>query len=530
MLERSKTEITAPTPLFIKRISVKSITISELTDQHPHSHDSKNSSSSGQQTNDVSSTVKQEESDQTESSTEKKYVNLWNKLSDGFRLPELEKSHKRIAKYEKWYTARPKYLERLTERAYWYLPTIVNMVEERGMPSEIALLPAIESAYQLHARSRANAVGMWQFIASTGRRFGLRQDWWYDARRDLLQSTRAALDYLDFLSKEFNGDWALALASYNAGEYKIKRARRYNKKRGLPQDFSSLTRIKRETRDYVPKLIALRNIVRSPEKFGVKLKKLPIQPTLQQIDAKSQTDLTVASNLIKLQGKRLRYFNRGYKRGVTPPNGPHKILVPIEYAQPLTTALNNLSHRERLLWARHRVRKGDFLGKIARKYRVSIASLKKVNNIRGYLIRPGQVLRIPISTGAILTYSEDGISKPARKSTKRGTYRVRRGDSLWKIARRNGLSVNQVARWNNMSKSSRIHPGQRLVLRRKNKGRKTVANKNSSSGSWTYRIKSGDSLWSISRRYGLTISQLANINGLRRNTLLIPGQRILISN
>ncbi len=385
---------------------------------------------------------------------------LWDRLRSGFRLSNLENRPDRVAQFEKYYARHPKYFERLADRAQWFLPYILDQVEKRGMPTEIAILPAIESAFRPDATSKSNAVGMWQFIGATGRRFGLRQDWWMDARRDLVQSTRAALDYLDYLSLEFNGDWELALAAYNAGEGNIRRNIRKNQARNLPSDYAHL-RLRRETSEYVPRLFAVRNILIDPEKYGIQLKPLANSQTLGVIDLKTQTDISVAASYLSLSSKQLHFLNLGYKRGVTPPNGPHILVVPIGEADNLMEKLATLSPTQRMQWAHHKVKKGEYLGKIARIHGVSVQSIVRSNSLKSNLINPGQELRIPLSTGAV-QYAGPGIIADSAQVQK---HLVASGDSLWKISRQYSVSLEDILKLNQLSKNTTLYPGQSIIIK-----------------------------------------------------------------
>ena len=388
-------------------------------------------------------------------------VDLWVHSRNSFNLEYSNPNDPTIAHFEKWYGNHPKYFERIADRAYWYLPYILEQVEARGMPAEVALLPAIESAYRAEAVSRSNAVGMWQFIATTGTRFGLRRDWWMEGRRDLVHSTRAALDYLDFLSREFNGDWELAFAAYNAGEGTIRREVKRKAAAGEPTNYPSL-KLRKETREYVPKLFAVRNIISNPEKYGINLKSIPNEPTLTVLDVRTQTDLVVAASLIPMDENELLHLNQGYKRGVTPPNGPHQIVVPYIYGDQLASELDKLSHHQRLRWARHEVRKGEYLGRIARQHGVTVDSIMRANQMASNLIKPGQELKIPLSSGRY-EYANSAQSGIKMKQGDR-IYTVRKGDSLWRISQTNGISLASILRWNDISKSSTLRPGQQLIV------------------------------------------------------------------
>ncbi|MFQ5937633.1 MAG: transglycosylase SLT domain-containing protein, partial [Acidiferrobacterales bacterium] len=284
-------------------------------------------------------------------------ADLWERIRSGFNLPPLDDS--RVAYHERWFTKNPAYMRRKVARAQLYLYHIVEEVEKRGMPTEIALLPAIESAYHPHAYSRARALGLWQFIAPTARRYGIKMNWWYDGRRDVLASTQAALDYLDRLYSEF-GDWHLALAAYNAGEGKIRYAIRYNQRRGRPATYPYL-RLRAETRHYVPKLMAIANIVSDPDAYGITLASIPNEPYFTSVDVGSQIDLNVIARLADVPVGDLYDINPGFKRWATDPNGPHRVLVPIDKKDRLVDDLNQLPNGSRVKWRRHRVRRGDTL-------------------------------------------------------------------------------------------------------------------------------------------------------------------------
>lgn len=388
-----------------------------------------------------------------------KTADLWQRLRDGFELSNLEDQPGRVAQFELWYAKHPRYFQRLSERAYWFLPYVLDQVEKRGMPAEVAILPAIESAFRPDATSRSRAAGMWQFIGSTGRRFGLRQDWWMDGRRDMVQSTRAALDYLGYLSQEFDGDWELALAAYNAGEGGIARAIKKNRARNLPTTYSHL-KLRRETSEYVPRLFAVRNILADPVKFGIELAPLANRPTLRIINLKHQTDISVAASYLSLTRKQLHFLNLGYKRGVTPPNGPHILVVPDNEAEKLLTELVKLTPSQRMQWAHHRVKKGENLGAIAHAHSVTVQSIKRANSLSSNLIHPGQELRIPISSGAY-QLAESSVTSSSGRDRK---HLIAAGDTLWKISKRYNISLPALLERNQLSSHSTLYPGQTLIV------------------------------------------------------------------
>ncbi len=398
--------------------------------------------------------------------TDRDSADLWVRLRASFELEYSNPDDATVKKFEQWYAGHPQYFQLLSKRAYWYLPYILEQVELRGMPAEVALLPAIESAFKPEAVSRSNAVGMWQFISATGKRFGLRKDWWMDGRQDMVHSTRAALDYLDFLSAEFNHDWELAFAAYNAGEGTIRRALKRNQAANKPKKYPYLN-LHKETREYVPRLFAIRNIIMNPEHFGITLPPIPNQHTLAIIDAKTQTDLVVAASFIPMTDAELRKLNLGYKRGITHPSGPHNIVVPVEFSKILADGLDNLDAKKKIRWVRHAVRGGEYLGKIAQNHGVTTEAIMRANRLSSNLIIPGQELKIPISNAHqyALASLNDGENRGGDSLGDR-VHKVKKGDSLWKISRLNNISMHDILRWNEISKNATLQPGQQLIVGR----------------------------------------------------------------
>ncbi len=325
------------------------------------------------------------------------FADLFDRMRAGFALPLLDDP--RVERQIDWYAARPEHLGRAFERGRRYLHHIVEELEARDMPRELALLPVVESAFDPFARSPRRAVGFWQFIPGTGRRYGLEQNWWLDDRRDVLAATRAALEHLEDLNREFDGDWLLTLAAYNAGPGNVRRAIQRNRRVGRPTDFFQL-RLPPETRAYVPKLLALAQIARGPERFGVELPAIPDAPYFDRVDVGGQVDLGRIANLAGIPLEELRALNPAFNRFATAPDGPHELLVPVPARELLLEALTALPASERVRFARYRVRRGDSLYAIARRYGVSIEGLRAVNRLRGSLIRPGQELLLPLPAEA----------------------------------------------------------------------------------------------------------------------------------
>jgi len=358
----------------------------------------------------------------------------------------------------------------MVERARLYLYYIVEEVEKRGMPMEIALLPAIESSYKPHAYSRARAAGLWQFIPSTGRLYGLHNDWWYDGRRDVVSATNAALDYLEQLAKSFDGDWQLALASYNAGERRVRGAQAYNRHKGRPDDYVHLRSLKPETRNYVPKLIAFSKIVANPQAYGITLEPILNEPYFAEIETGSQIDLGIAAKLADIPLGDLYDINPGHKRWATSPEGPHRLLVPADKEDEMRAALAQLPDEQRVRWQRHVVYQGNTLSEIARRYGVSVASIKNANRLRSNRIRAGTSLLIPVSSRRISQHyanvTKPVVLKPAPPpaGTVALTHEIQSGDTLWSIAKQYNVYMRQLARWNGIGTRSVLRPGQKLTV------------------------------------------------------------------
>jgi membrane-bound lytic murein transglycosylase D len=333
------------------------------------------------------------------------FEDLLDRMRAGFALPVVEDL--RVQREIDRYVANAAHLDRTFDRSRRYLHHIVLELEARDMPRELALLPVVESAFDPFAHSPRFASGLWQFIPSTGRRYGLDQDWWLDGRRDVLAATRAALDHLKELHAEFGGDWFLALAAYNSGAGNVRRAVERNLRRGLPTDFFHLD-LRYETRAYVPKLLAIARVAAEPERFGVVIPAIPNAPYFARVDAGGQVDLGRVANLAGIPLEELRALNPQYNRWVTAPDGPYDLLVPATAEQRFHEALAALPPAERVRFERHRVRRGDTLYAIASRYRVPVAVLRTLNRVRGSLIHPGQELLVPIPRG------ETAADQPSR--------------------------------------------------------------------------------------------------------------------
>jgi membrane-bound lytic murein transglycosylase D len=315
---------------------------------------------------------------------------IWERIRNGFAMTDFDNRAVRAA--EAWYAARPDYMARMVERSRRYLFHVVEEVEKRGMPTEIALLPMIESAYNPMALSPARALGMWQFMPATGKTYGLRQDWWYDGRRDVLAATDAALDYLQFLYGMFS-DWELALAAYNWGEGAVARALLRNQAKGLPIDYHSL-RVPDETRGYVPKLQAVKNIVRDPAAYGLDLESVSNSPYFETVTTSRPMDVKVAASLAEITMEEFVALNPGHRRPVIAADEPQTLLLPVEK---VATFFSNLEDHDKPLvtWKIHHLKQGESLERVAARYGITVARLKEVNGIHRGKVLSVRSLLVP---------------------------------------------------------------------------------------------------------------------------------------
>lgn len=401
---------------------------------------------------------------------------LWHRIRKGFLLEPLESPL--VLEHEAWYSSRPDYIKRFVDRGSRYLHHIVEEVEKRGMPTEIALLPVIESAFNPHAYSRAKASGLWQFIPSTGKNYGLQQDWWKDNRRDIVAATHAALNYLQRLYDMF-GSWELALAAYNCGEGCVGRAIAANQKRGLGTDLLSL-RLPPETINYVPKLVAVKNIVLAPALYGIELESIPDQPYFTTVAAPEKIDVKLAAKLAGMPEEEFVALNPAHNKPVAVAH-TGTLVVPLDKAE---TFRENLEAWDKPLvtWTTIPGKKGEAVDAIAKRYGLSAATLRQVNNLqvnkKGRLTAAQPVLvpgkaappaatavaaraAAPAAAAAPVAPAPPAVAKtPARAGG--GIYIVQAGDTLYGIARQFGKAVPDLLRLNNLTARAVIQPGLRL--------------------------------------------------------------------
>ncbi len=455
----------------------------------------------------------------------------WHRLRLGMQMTPVD--NKRVRAQLKWYLEHRGYLQRVMERARPILPFVLDELEKKNLPTELALLPIVESAYQAFAYSHGRASGMWQIIPSTGRFLGLKQNWWYDGRRDIIESTRAAIHYLDTLAIQFDGDWELALAAYNAGPGKIRSALRYNRKRKRQTDFWSLTKIRNETRAYVPKLFALKELFSHPHRYGLDLIPMRDEVSYEVVELDGQIDLALAADLAGISVNQLYQLNPAFNRWATAPDGPHRLLLPRGKAEQFRQGVAQVPPNKRINWVRHKIKNGETLSHISRKYGTSVALIREVNNIRGTQIRAGKHLMVPTATKSLRSYtlSQNSRIERIQNTNRSGTKRVhivRPGQSLWSISRSYGVSTQALAKWNGIAPIDTLRVGQKLVVWTRGKLSHAASisqtRPSNTMHALRYTVRKGDSLYLIADRFNIRVADIKRWN--RVGKYLQPGQKL----
>ncbi|MBW4052576.1 MAG: LysM peptidoglycan-binding domain-containing protein [Proteobacteria bacterium] len=451
--------------------------------------------------------------------TPTQYADLFDRIRAGFMLPDPRE--RAIDEQLNWYASHPDYLQRAFGRADMYLYYIVKQLEKRHMPLELALLPVIESAYQPFAYSSARAAGLWQFIRGTGTRFGLKEDWWYDGRRDVVASTNAALDYLQSLHTQFNGDWLLAIAAYNCGGLAVQHAVQVNEAEHRPIDFWDL-RLPLETEAYVPKLLAMKRLVSDPAKYGLDFSPIPNQPYFVKVPTDGQINLQVAAQIAGITAKEVYDLNPAFHRWATDPTGPFYLLLPVSAAPVFEQNLAELTADQRMGVENYMVRRGDSIYGVARHFKTSVELLRKLNTLPNGRLTVGADLEVPATAYVLpeqVRLAAARVDERAGWGTHVQFQVVRPGDSLWSIASRYRMTVASLARMNRISPHQVIRPGERLRL--------FTRMPMEQHGEIRFQVvRTGDTLWSIARRHGMSVKTLLSLNGLRRGEVLHPGERL----
>jgi membrane-bound lytic murein transglycosylase D len=486
---------------------------------------------------------------------------LWDRIRKGYKLPVL--SNSKIQAHIDRRVKYSRYLKTLLSRSQPYLYHIVEEIEKRKLPMELALLPAIESSFRPLALSGANAAGLWQMIPATGSDYRLQQDEWYDERYHIFKSTRAALSFLKNLNRLFGGDWLLTLAAYNYGPGNLQKAINKNLEQELPTDFWSLE-LPKETTNYVPKLIALSRIVGNPKEFKIQIPSIKNKPYLTRVKVDRQIDMTFASQFAGLSLTQMKTLNGNYIREATAPEGRHYLTLPINRVRrfnrrmakipPETLLAVNIlpppqsKETEVAAIESHKVSAGESLWKIAKKYATTIAELAKLNNLESKSVTVGQELVVsapsePVKPLSLFTENKTPETKQAVVK-----HKIEKGQTLWGIARRYNIKVSELKQWNKLENKS-IKAGQELlvsapiieplvvaevktveepvvVVAQTNETAPVVEEKKTVI--LTHKVQSGETLWRISIRYNVKMAKIQEWNNLQGKTVRV-GQELLVS-
>ncbi|NEZ03834.1 LysM peptidoglycan-binding domain-containing protein [Wenzhouxiangella sp. XN201] len=449
---------------------------------------------------------------------------LWARVVDRFEFTECA-PESRAEQWAYWYAERDEYMKRVLDRARPWLYDIAGELERRELPGELALLPIVESAYDPFAYSHGRAAGTWQFVSATARERGIEINDFYDGRRDVWAATRAALDYLAYLHGRF-GDWNLALAAYNGGQGRVWRAIERNRRAGLPSHWNSL-RLPRETLGYVPKLNGLGCLFAEPERYDFEIPIWDNRPQVARIELDGPIDVVALSVAADLDIAKLVAINPGLNGHVTPPSGPHHLMVPAGRADRVREALPTLESDDMVVWQEVRVRPGDTLSHLARRHNTTVGALRDANQLNGDFLRAGQKLRLasngkmPQDSPHAERYAELSRLQQRLLPTRRFQHQVRPGESLWVIASKYGVTVGDLQRWNGLGGNSLIRPGDRILVHMGQSGAATAA-------SQEYTVRRGDSLWTIARRHQVSVNDLMRWNSLGEEAILRPGQTLTI--
>ncbi len=436
-----------------------------------------------------------------------------------FDLPMVENA--KVRHFVEYYSGPGRHgFRRWLERSGRYLPMMREIFAEQGLPLDLTYLAMIESGFNPRACSRANAVGPWQFMASTGKVYGLGNDWWRDERRDPLKATRAAARHLRDLHQRFDGDWYLAIAAYNAGAGKVERAIRKFDSR----DFWQLCHgsyLRKETKNYLPKLLAVLLIAKEPEKYGFVDLDYQAPLTFDVVELPGSTDLDIIARLCGVSYEEISSLNPELKRWCTPPAvKDYRVRLPAGKTSAFNEKYARVPADRRANYRRHRIQPGDTLLGMAKRYGIRSKDIVVLNNIRNpRALRVGRDLILPLRPGSSLPPDvlEDGYER-----TRQQRYRIRKGDSLWSIARRFGVSTSQLCAWNGIGKQAVLKPGK--VLQVAGGGKASSGNRRK----LVYQVRAGDTLWGIGRRYDLHTRDIMRWNQLSSKHVLRPGDRLTL--
>ena len=447
-------------------------------------------------------------------------TDLWYHLKENlswntyYKNKTVEQEIERIKNHGSWY------FNYLSHQAKPFIKYVITELEKRGMPLELALLPYIESNYDPYAFSHGSAAGFWQIIPSTARQYGVPINSWYDGRRDIVFSTKAALDYLTHLHKRFDGDWLLAIAAYNAGEGTVSYVQKRNAIWGKGIDFWSLN-LPRETKQYVPRLLALIHVIENSNSLGIELPKIPKSIRFSVVNWPTQIDLTALADIIDLPLEDIYQLNPGFNFWQSSPEGPHQILIPLENESMMNALIAGLPLEESIQWVHYKIKSGDCLSKIAKNYSTSVTLIKAVNKLSSNTIIAGNQLLIP-------KFLPGNVSPRVDHEPHFTEYKIKRGDSLWGLSKEYEVTIDELAVWNNMKTKDYLKVGQIIKLfqceNTPDISRPETIQK------VAYNVRNGDSLGRIANRFNVSVAELVSWNKKvkKQSSLIHPGQYLII--
>lgn len=457
--------------------------------------------------------------------------NLFDRIRLGYGLPDV--AEPAIDRSVKFFSGKPDFLDRTFERGERYLYYVTRELEARHMPLELAMLPVIESAYNPYAFSRARAAGIWQFIAPTATRHQVRVNWWQDGRRDIVDSTRAALDYLSELNQMFDGDWLLAIAAYNCGEQNVQRAIDRNRAAHQPTDFWHL-KLPGETRGYVPALLAMARIVANPDAYGLEFAPIANKPFFAQVEVGGQLDLRVAAAILGVPEDELHALNPAFNRWATDPGGPHHLLVPAQSAQQFAEVVASLTPDQRMPVEHYVLGPDDSIEKLARERDVPAAAIRELNGVVAMNLSAGDEIVLPAMQSAPLRAGLVIEGELPPRSRHGRAWVVKRGETLATISQHTGVPIAELARLNGLAAKAHLHPGTRLIVaateRARASGRhggKLAANAPAEARRISYVVRRGDTLHGISAKFAVSIAKLREWNRLT-GTDVRKGQKLVL--
>ena len=402
-------------------------------------------------------------------------------------------------------------VNRISKSGQRYLYHTLTRAQEMGLPVELALLPFVESEFDPYAKSVDGATGIWQFMPATGKEWGLKSNWWYDGKKDVLASTEAALKFLSYLNKKFDGDWLLAMAAYNTGPTRVNRAIRKNKKLGKSVRFWDLD-LPKETTAYVPKLLVLCELIKNPESFDVNLPSIANRPYFQRVEIPGQLDLMQAADLAGLKPETIYELNPGFNQWATDPSGPHYLLLPIGVSDRFITQLESLDQNDLVRWDRYKIRRGDNLNRIASRYKIEVAVLMEINGMQSDLIFAGKEIMVP-----------RGSAWASKQKPREQIYKVDSGDNLWNISKNYKVSIEDLVLWNDLDIEKPLQINQEIkIFSRYERVRQDIPSRQLRT--MLYPVKSGDTISRIASKFEISSKQIQEWNEIEDVSKIFPGQ------